>query len=292
VATTRPRNAAPVEARLRTAGGEWRWLSFAAGDRIESPTGVVLSARVLADERLHDRQDDRLDTLARTVSHDLRTPLSVASGSLALYRQTGDGELLDRIQRAHERIEQLTAELLAHARQGRVVDDTHPVSLRDCAVAALSTTPLPADRVTVAETLPTVEGDDSRVRALFENLFRNVADHAGPDTRVWVERLPAPPGRDATDGRGAGGGPGADDGRDEDDAIGGFVVEDDGPGIPAADAESVFEPGYSTDADGTGLGLDIVAAIAAAHGWEVTVTEGRAGGARFEFRGVDVADEA
>jgi signal transduction histidine kinase len=50
----------------------------------------------------------------------------------------------------------------------------------------------------------------------------------------------------------------------------------------------VFEQGYSTADDGTGFGLSIVREIVEAHGWEITVTEGANGGARFEIAGVDV----
>ncbi|WP_280585777.1 ATP-binding protein [Halorubrum sp. Boch-26] len=53
----------------------------------------------------------------------------------------------------------------------------------------------------------------------------------------------------------------------------------------------MFEPGHSTVEDGTGFGLAIVERVAEAHGWSVSATEGRAGGARFEFHGVDVVDE-
>lgn len=53
----------------------------------------------------------------------------------------------------------------------------------------------------------------------------------------------------------------------------GFYVEDDGPGIPADKRDRVFEPGYSTDTDGTGYGLAIGMRIAEAHGWRVSATE-------------------
>jgi nitrogen-specific signal transduction histidine kinase len=66
----------------------------------------------------------------------------------------------------------------------------------------------------------------------------------------------------------------------------GFYVADDGPGVPADERESVFDAGYSTATDGTGFGLSIVKQIADAHGWDVTLTESEAGGARFEITGV------
>jgi signal transduction histidine kinase len=63
----------------------------------------------------------------------------------------------------------------------------------------------------------------------------------------------------------------------------GFYVADDGPGIPAPDREAIFEQGYSTDSEGTGIGLSIVRRIVEAHGWRIEVTDSDAGGARFEF---------
>jgi signal transduction histidine kinase len=66
----------------------------------------------------------------------------------------------------------------------------------------------------------------------------------------------------------------------------GFYVADDGVGIPPDDREAVFESGYSAD-DGTGLGLSIVRQVATEHGWDVSLTGSDAGGARFEFTGVE-----
>lgn len=50
----------------------------------------------------------------------------------------------------------------------------------------------------------------------------------------------------------------------------------------------MFEYGYSTDQDNTGFGLAIVEQIAEAHGWRVELVEADSGGARFEFRGMDI----
>jgi hypothetical protein len=62
---------------------------------------------------------------------------------------------------------------------------------------------------------------------------------------------------------------------------------EDGPGIPEADRDTVFDSGYSTAAEGTGVGLAIVQQVVDAHGWTVTVTESEAGGTRFEITGVE-----
>ncbi len=71
-----------------------------------------------------------------------------------------------------------------------------------------------------------------------------------------------------------------------------LVVEDDGPGLPAADPDVVFERFYRADdardrapqASGTGLGLAIVRAVAEAHGGDVTAENRPGGGARFTLR--------
>jgi two-component system sensor histidine kinase HydH len=70
------------------------------------------------------------------------------------------------------------------------------------------------------------------------------------------------------------------------DADGGVVVrvEDDGPGIPEADAAKVFDPFFTRREGGIGLGLTIVQQIVQAHGGEITVGRGDLGGACFTVR--------
>jgi signal transduction histidine kinase len=67
----------------------------------------------------------------------------------------------------------------------------------------------------------------------------------------------------------------------------GFYIEDDGPGIPEGDWQTVFDPGYSTAEQGTGFGLSIVKQVVDAHDWAIEITEGTKGGARFEITGVE-----
>jgi signal transduction histidine kinase len=68
-------------------------------------------------------------------------------------------------------------------------------------------------------------------------------------------------------------------------------AEDDGPGIAEDDRTDVFTAGYSTGDDGTDLGLSIVKQVVDAHDWEIRVTDGSEGGARFQITGVEFTAE-
>lgn len=70
---------------------------------------------------------------------------------------------------------------------------------------------------------------------------------------------------------------------DEDGEFLRLIVEDDGPGVPEADRERLFEPYFSTKRKGTGLGLAIVRRIAEDHGGEAFF-EALPKGSRFGLR--------
>ena len=75
-------------------------------------------------------------------------------------------------------------------------------------------------------------------------------------------------------------------------ARGGFqlIVDDDGPGIPAAERENIFEPFIRLDdsrdrgTGGAGLGLAIVKRVAASHNGSIEACASPLGGARFMLR--------
>jgi len=67
-------------------------------------------------------------------------------------------------------------------------------------------------------------------------------------------------------------------------AGGRLIVEDQGSGIPAADADRIFEPFFTTRARGSGLGLAVVKRVVVAHQGQVVVGRSASGGARFEIR--------
>ena len=205
------------------------------------------------------RQKERLDEFAHLVSHDLRSPLSVAHGYLDLIEADVDHEYIGKIANAHERMERIIEGVLTLAREGREIGDRRPVSIRALATEAWKTVETGAATLSVVDDT-TVEADRDRLRQVFENLYRNALEHGVPDDgnelTVTVGTL----------------------------ATGGFFVADDGVGVPESLQDELFEAGESSDRDGTGFGLAIVERVVTAHGWTVEPVDSQDGGARFEIR--------
>ncbi len=204
-------------------------------------------------ERELQRQNERLQQFAGVVSHDLRSPLNVAEGYLRTALLDESVDPVEEALASLDRMNRLIDDLLALARQGRTVGDPEPVDVDEVVTGAWRTAG-PSDVAFEHESVGTVEGDAGRLRELFENVFRNVGEHAPEATVVRVGPLPDRPG---------------------------VYVADDGPGIPEDRRDSVFETGHTTDTEGTGFGLAIVAEIAEAHGWTVDVEDGADGGTKF-----------
>ncbi|MFI4866686.1 MAG: sensor histidine kinase, partial [Steroidobacterales bacterium] len=61
-------------------------------------------------------------------------------------------------------------------------------------------------------------------------------------------------------------------------------VDDDGPGVPAAIREQIFDPFFSRREGGIGLGLTVVQQIVQAHGGDIRVGDSRWAGAAFNMR--------
>jgi signal transduction histidine kinase/CheY-like chemotaxis protein len=234
------------------------------------------------------RERNRMEEFASVVSHDLRSPLSVARTRLELASDECDSDHLTDIDGALDRMEGVIDDVLALARLGQQVVDAEPTDIEPVARNAWES--VSADDATLSMgDLPTVSGDASRLQRLFENLFRNAVEHGStsPDSQARQDSVEhgSTNSRTQSDDTVEHGGP------DVTVTVGaledGFYVADDGPGIPEDEREDVFDHGHTSDEDGTGFGLSIVAQIAAAHGGSATVTESEAGGARFEIRGLE-----
>ena len=324
-----------LEFRYRTAADDWVWLeSRTRALPDDAVTGrLVINSRDISDRKRRERRltdrNERLDRFASIVSHDLRNPLSVVRGSMEMAKLKDDTEPLDRGERAVDRIDQLITELLTLAKQGQRVDDPTEFTLAEVVHDAWETTGTDDANLDVRGNAR-VYADRSRLRQAFENLFRNCVEHGstgsrpqaggdspsrGPDSGLDDHRsdLHGPDSGSRETGRPCGPGTEPDEpgrARSETPAVtlvvaateNGFLVADDGPGIDPDHHQEVFEPGFTTEADGTGYGLDIVREVIDAHGWSIRVADGSesidraddASGARFLVRAptrTDVVDE-
>jgi PAS domain S-box-containing protein len=231
--------------------------------QIWSNTVESALARLEQIDRLQEREDaltrerDRLDDFASIISHDLRNMVNIAEGHLGVAQAEDDIAKLDPVDRALDRMDDIMDDTLTLARQGETVDEREPVDISVVIANCLDVIDGKNATFTVEDECR-IMADPDRLAHIFENLFRNAVDHGGADVTVTVGRT--------------------DDG---------LYVADTGPGVPPEDRDTIFDSGYTTREEGTGLGLRIVEQVVAAHGWSITVTESAAGGARFEISGVD-----
>jgi PAS domain S-box-containing protein len=213
-----------------------------------------------ADRRALERKNERLEHLASVVSHDLRNPLTIAKARTDFIADDAPDEHVEAIADSLDRIEGLIDDLTTLARQGDVIDERSAVDLSSVAEAAWTAVPTGEETLEVVGDLTTY-ADESRLQQALENLFKNSIEHGGDGVHVTVG---------TTDG--------------------GFYVADDGPGIPPEQREKVLRMGYTTDDDGSGIGMAIVSEVIEAHGWTVSVGESASGGARFDVTGVEPVD--
>jgi two-component system OmpR family sensor kinase len=217
------------------------------------------------------QSERKVREFAADASHELRTPLTTIRGYAELYRQGALGP--DQLPGAMRRIEQearrmsiLVAELLELARLDRtssldLAETDLAAVVRDAVADALAVEP---DRVITADAPPRLLAvvDEPRIRQVLANLLANVRTHTPVSAPVAV-RLGA--------------------------VTGGVLVEvaDGGPGMSPLDTARAFDRFHRADGHGaggdagrgednlsgagSGLGLSIVQAIAAAHGGQATL---------------------
>ena len=211
------------------------------------------------------RSEQKVRQFAADASHELRTPLTTIRGYAELYRQGALGpdqlpNAMRRIEQEAQRMSTLVAELLELARLDRTssldLAETDLAGLvRDAAADASAVEPgRPVQAETPARLIAMV--DEARIRQVLANLLGNVREHTPPGTPVAVRLAPV---------------------------RGGAVLEvaDAGPGMSEQDAAQAFDRFHrgadraggadGGPAGGSGLGLSIVQAIAAAHGGQAVL---------------------
>lgn len=234
--------------------------------RREETEGVLARLRELTAERDRMegeaieagalRRSDELKTaLLRSVSHDLRTPLtSIIAAGTALDSPTlteeERHELSKGVVEEGERLSRLVENLLDVSRleSGSAPPRLEPVDLAGVLEAARES--LGADAAVVklgidAE-IPALTADAAQLERAFANLFANAVRHGGGQPVLVRSR-----------------------------EVGGRLVVrvvDQGPGIPEPERERIFEPFYRRGGgEGAGLGLSIARGFVEANGGELAV---------------------
>ncbi len=256
-----------VAATDRVAGGDWSARAGLEGDDELARLGRGFDSMVASLDAQSRRLVD-LETMAgwremaRALAHEVKNPLTPIQLTVEEMRERYPGDdteyraLLDECTRiVIEEVESLRSVV------GRFRDFARPVELdrrafdpnrllRD--IGALQRD-LRVD-FDLSDELPTMVGDEDRLRQILMNLASNAREAGATSLRL------------------------ASDVRAEGVAL---VFEDDGPGIPEAERAHVFEPYRTGKAGGLGLGLALVKGIVLAHDGSIEVDEGTLGGARF-----------
>ena len=216
------------------------------------------------------RRADRLkDALLASVSHDLRTPLTAIKGIANEVWNGGDPHRAQIIEEEADRLNVLVGDLLelSQLNAGSLGVTTALNTVDEVVGAAL-------ERVEAAHGAGRIdvhianEGDIlvghfdfAHTMRVLTNLLENALKYSPPDCPVTLRAW-------------------------KDHDVVRFVVEDGGPGIPASDAERIFEPFFrgSAIADGTrgtGLGLSIARQLAEVQRGTLTYETRVGGGSRF-----------
>ncbi len=223
--------------------------------------------RLQASTTAMSRALDATRRFAADAGHELRTPLTGLRTNLdTLARNPGlpvaeRQALVADIAAEQERVVHLLDGLQALARgeaaESLPREDVELADLVDAAIyAARRRHPDVAFELEQGRDDAVLRGWAGGLRLLVDNLLDNAALHGRPHGRVRI-------------------------GLDRDDGALLVHVQDDGPGIPPDERESLLEPfarGRDATADGTGLGLAIVAQQVALHGGELTLEDAALGG--------------
>ncbi|HPG26914.1 MAG: HAMP domain-containing histidine kinase [Spirochaetaceae bacterium] len=240
-------------------------------------------SRVAELERELARQARERAELVHLVGHELRNPLTVLSGFGRLLEDEASGPLNETQRhyvaeclRAGRRLERFVGDLMAASPETGnplAIDVAETDLHRTLASLLESLSPMLAERGLRIETdfasgLPRLLVDALRIEQVVTNLLTNALRYgrAGGCVRLST-RVRHEDGRPVVE----------------------VAVEDDGPGIPAADRERLFAP-YVRGAQradepngGLGIGLAICSRIVAAHAGRICAEASPLGGARLVF---------
>lgn len=279
--------------RVQHADGSWVWVEdhhrpeHDQHGRLVATQGILYDVsarkqleqareRALADAQETARQLERT-TLAqsvflRSVSHQLRTPMTVVRGFTTTLRRHGDqldedtrALLVERLLDGAARLDARLSDLL----ELQTIDDEagqrrDAVDLEQLCFEAVSTIDTSQHRIALATTRDCVRGDRRQLARAVTALVRNAVQHTPSGTSVAVEM------------------------HRTDDTVR-LSVRDDGPGVDGEILDRVFEPfvqgraAATSHAPGTGIGLTFVRQVALRHGGSVRCRPLTPNGVQFDL---------
>ena len=252
------------------AGLQKRRLIAALAQPLAQALGRATLAQELEAARLHGQTEELRSALLASVSHDLRTPLTAMRGSIDSLASLGHSmseadrqELLEATRDEAERLDRYIQNLLDMTRLGHgglklIRDWTTPADIIASALQRLHR--VLADlrlEVLVPDDLPLLYVHPALVEQALVNVLENAARFSPPQGRLQIAVST-----------------GAGTLR--------FIVSDEGPGVPEAERERIFDMFYTAargdrGGPGTGLGLAICQGMIGAHGGRVLVADGLGG---------------
>jgi two-component system sensor histidine kinase KdpD len=250
-----------------------------AEERRRESERAMADARASEERRLREaveaealRRSDAVKTaVLRSVSHDLRSPITAITTASEVLRELGDSlseedrdELVAAILAQVQRLDRLVANLLELSRleAGAATPAREPWTVDGLVARVLDVLAADEDRVDVdlSDDIPPVEVDPGQIERALVNVIENALKFSDPATRVELRAT-----------------------SDAGEVL--VRVTDSGPGIPAHERERVFEPfvrGAAADGDrGSGLGLAIARGFVVLNGGRLWVAPAVAGGAEF-----------
>jgi two-component system phosphate regulon sensor histidine kinase PhoR len=260
---------------LSFSGAPLRGSSLAPNTNDEQRDGAVVVFRDITEQR---RLDEAKDEFLAIAAHELRSPLAAIKGysDLLLRRELKSGTE-SRDLRGQQILNQqvnilvlLVDNLLDISRidAGRLMLQSEAVELVGLIESVLSQARTAAAHHTItleAAGPVTIWGDSIRLRQIITNLVTNAVRYSPTNTHIWI-RVSA-------------------------DSVNGYIsVDDEGPGIPPAERERLFERYYrvpgikrtGSSTEGLGLGLYLCREIVMLHSGRIWVDDAPSGGARFQ----------
>jgi signal transduction histidine kinase len=235
--------------------------AFAVTDR----TGALIGRGQLFQDITDYRQLDRMkNSLISTVSHELRTPLASIKGYVSTllaedvqWDPPTQSEFLGVISDEADRLSDLVTDLLDLSRieAGNLKVERAPCELADLVADAARRARVRTEgrvEIDIPPDIPSLAVDRRRIEVVIRNLLENAAKYGGEHAQIRLRAR-----------------------RRNGHVV--VHVSDDGPGIPQAFADRVFDPFFRIDdglarrASGAGLGLSISRGLVEAHGGEIWI---------------------